>query len=122
MDLYGRLRTRRVLHLAWTQVRRSGRSSESKQTQEQIRQFDASWLTRLEVIRSRLKDKTFDFAGEVGITPLKKKSGGLRPIVLAPIANRVVRRAILDVLQGYGDEATPTRYRWIGVPSVRDCC
>jgi hypothetical protein len=39
--------------------------------------------------------------------------------VLAPIQNRIVRRAILEVLQGYGSINDVPRRRWDGVPEVR---
>jgi hypothetical protein len=39
---------------------------------------------------------------------------------LAPIENRIVRRAILDVLQGYGEPEDPTRCRWAGVPAIKE--
>jgi hypothetical protein len=39
-------------------------------------------------------------------------------LVLAPIENRIVRRAILEVLQGYGDDGAPARSKWSGIPSI----
>jgi hypothetical protein len=53
--------------------------------------------------------------------PLSKGRGksGFRPIVLAPIENRIARRAILEVLQGYGAANDAPRRRWDGIPEVR---
>ena len=121
MDLYTRLRTRAVLHSAWAVVKSSGLSSDSENTKHDTRQFDANWLNNLENIRHRLKQGTFAFTGERGVTPPKGKGKtAVRPIVVAPIASRVVRRAILEVLQGYGEKADNPRHRWAGVPAVRE--
>ena len=66
------------------------------------------------------RDCTFEFGGERGITlPKGKGKPGRRPLVLAPVENRIVRRAILEVLQGYGDAAPGPSKRWAGVPAVR---
>ncbi len=121
MELYTRLRTRAVLHNAWAQVKSSGLSSDSEHTKHDTRQFDANWLNNLENIRHRLKQGTIAFTGERGVTPPKGKGkSAVRPLVVAPIANRVVRRAILEVLQGYGEETDKPRRRWAGVPAVRE--
>ncbi len=121
MDLNYRLRTRSVLHGAWALVRSSGLSSDSENTRHDIRQFDANWLNNLGNIRHRLKQGTFVFTGERGVTPPKEKGKtAVRPLVVAPIASRVVRRAILEVLQGYGEKADNPRHRWAGVPAVRE--
>jgi len=121
VDLYTRLRTRRVLHRAWAQVRSSGLSSDSENTKHDTRQFEANWLNNLENIARQLKNDAFAFTGEKGVTPSKGKGKrGVRPLVVAPIANRIVRRAILDVLQGDGETSDNPRHRWAGVPAVRE--
>ena len=120
MDLYARLRSRTVLHRAWAKVRASGLTSDSENTRRITLQFDENWLRNLERIARDLKDYRFEFAGEVGIAPPKRKGKmGVRPLVLAPIRNRVVRRAILEVLQGYGGAEDISRRRWKGVPAIR---
>jgi RNA-directed DNA polymerase len=121
VELYARLRSRAVLHGAWAKVRSSGLNSVSERTAREIRQFDVHSLRNLDKIRDKLKRGAFLFEGEQGIT-LRKGKGkiGLRPLVLAPIANRVVRRGILDVLQGYGDESSIPRHRWNGISAVRN--
>ena len=83
-------------------------------------QFDETWVSNLERIARRLRDRKFLFSGERGITlPKGKGKKGVRPLVLAPIDNRVVRRAILEVLQGYGSTRARGR-RWLqGVPAIR---
>ncbi len=121
VDLCVRLRSRQVLHRAWFAVRTSGLNSASVQTNRKIKSFDENWVSNLDKIARRLKAGTFDFVDEIGIAPPKGKGKqGRRPIVLAPIENRVVRRAILEVLQGYGDAASKPRNRWPGMPAIRD--
>ena len=122
MDLYKRLRTREVLHPAWHKVRESGyKPSSSEKTRNLVRQFDANWLRNLERIRAKLKDQSFSFTGETGVlVPKGKGKFGVRPLVIAPIENRIVRRGILEVLQGYGANSEHRQRRWPGVPAVRE--
>jgi RNA-directed DNA polymerase len=117
---YKRLRTRDVLRAAWRKVRGNGLSSESSQAKQDTLQFEKDWPSRLDRIQQQLKRGEFHFSGEKGV-PISKGRGktGVRPIVLAPIANRVVRRAILEVLQGYGTLSDPPRRRWEGLAQVR---
>lgn len=120
VSLYERLRTGTVLRAAWSKVRTSGLNSESSQTRQHTRRFDTDWPTGLARIQRRLQRGEFTFDGEVGVPISKGRAkSGLRPIVLAPIENRIVRRAILEVLQGYGAVDAPRRRRWEGVPEVR---
>jgi hypothetical protein len=118
--LYKRLRTRGILHRAWHQVRSSGITSGSEKTKRAILSFDANWIREVEKIADQLRDERFTFAGEIGHTPPKGKGKiGIRPIVVAPIANRIVRRAILDVLQGE-DLSDEVKGRWPGIPAIID--
>lgn len=121
MDVYTRVRSRAVLHRAWGKVKSGGQCSTSENTKRLIREFDADWLNNLERIRHQLKQRTFTFVGERGIAPPKGKGKtGVRPLVMAPIANRVVRRAILEVLQGYGEATDKPRRQWAGVACVQE--
>jgi retron-type reverse transcriptase len=118
-ELCLRLRSRQVLHRAWAAVRSSGLASPSIETNRSIRKFDESWITNLERLSGKLRDGKFNFDGEKGIpVPKGKGKSGFRPLVLAPIENRIVRRAILEVLQGYGEDRAPARNRWSGIPSI----
>lgn len=121
MDLYERVRSRAVLHRAWGAVRSSGISSDSERTRADIRRFEANSLANLERIADQLRSGKFKFEGDKGITPPKGRGKpGVRPIVLAPIENRIVRRALLEVLQGYGDNTDSPRRRWKGVRAIRE--
>ena len=108
-----------MLHRSWAAVKQSGLSSPSATTVSAIKSYDESWLNNVEQISKRLRNGTFAFGGEQGITIPKGKGKGFRPVVMAPIDNRVVRRAILEVLQGFGSSTSPSRKRWPGVPAVK---
>ncbi len=109
-----------MLHRAWASVRRSGFSSTSIETKNSIKRFEKNWINNVERIAAKLRANTFEFEGERGIAPSKGKGKqGRRPIVLAPIENRVVRRAILEVLQGYGCHDGGARNKWQGVAAIK---
>lgn len=122
MDLHRRVRSRAVLHRAWAKVKESGLSSDSERTVRETRSFEENWLNGLERIRVQLKAGSFKFSGEKGITPPKGKGkAGVRPLVLTPVPNRIVRRAVLEVLQGFGLEKQDRPHkRWVGVPAIRE--
>ncbi|XSC43790.1 reverse transcriptase domain-containing protein [Bradyrhizobium sp. RDT10] len=100
-------------------MKESGLSSPSDATVRAIKSYDEKWLSNLEQVTKRLRNGTFRFNAEQGITVPKGKGKGLRPIVMAPINNRIVRRAILEVLQGFGSDSAPLQKRWSGVPAVK---
>ena len=119
-DLCLKLRSREVLHRSWAAVKASGLSSPSEATVKAINNFDDSWVAKLERLHKRLREGKFAFVGERGVTvPKSKGQVGYRPLVVAPIENRIVRRAILEVLQGYGNENSASRKRWAGISAVR---
>lgn len=120
MTPYERVRLTVVLHSAWAKVRASGLASKSESIKGDTLAFDADWLNNINKIYRHLQRETFRFDEEHGITPPKGKGkSGLRPMVIGSIPNRIVRRAILDVLQGYGSLVDHPRKRWAGIPAVR---
>src|SRR5690349_18397464 len=100
IDLSRLVRSRSVLQRSWGVVRSSGLNSGSEETQRKTKEFDANSLNNIERIIKKLRSGTFRFENEIGVAP-RKASGkpGRRPLVVAPIENRIVRRAILEVLQ-----------------------
>lgn len=112
-DLCKRLRSRDVLHRAWRVVRESGLSSLSSETERNTKSFDESSASNLERLADQLRQRRFKFENEIGkALPKGPGKSGRRPLVVAPIANRIVRRAILDILQGYGQDSPNPRRRW----------
>jgi hypothetical protein len=88
-----------VLLTAWHAIRRNGETSTSRRTREEVKEFGAELPRRLRSLQERLRKAPYQFAKQVGVTPEKAKGKGKRPLVVAPLADRIVQRAILDVLQ-----------------------
>ncbi len=99
IDLALELRKRKTLHTAWHKVRSNGLSSSSNETKAQVKKFESNYLRNLESIYEQLSRGTFTFGAQYGVAEKKNKSSGsYRPIVIAPIENRIVQRALLDIL------------------------
>ncbi|SUS07999.1 Maturase [uncultured Defluviicoccus sp.] len=97
-DLYQRVRGRAYLNAAWRRVRENGLTSLSAETRDAIRVFDADAHKGLRRIQDQLREHRFIFAPQTGVA--KPRPGKRpRPIVIAAVENRIVQRAILDVLQ-----------------------
>jgi RNA-directed DNA polymerase len=96
-----RLRETQTLLAAWHAIRRNGETSTSRQTREEVRKFGADLPRQLRRLQERLRPP-YAFAKQYGATPFKDKSKpekGKRPLVIAPLPDRIVQRAILNVLQ-----------------------
>ncbi|MGY4309000.1 RNA-directed DNA polymerase [Bradyrhizobium sp. USDA 4369] len=113
------VRSRALLQRSWSIVRASGLNSLSEETVRKTKEFDANSLNHIERIAKKLRNGKFSFSDEIGVAPLKRSGNGRRPIVVAPIENRVVRRAILEVLQGYELISDEKRRNFHGVDAIR---
>ncbi len=87
----------RTLEKAWRKVRSRGLISASKDIRAEVIEFDLQPNHHLRSIQATLVAGTFKFAPQVGVAK-KRKGKTPRPIVVAPIRNRIIQRAILDVL------------------------
>jgi hypothetical protein len=99
LSLAARVRSLDMLLHAWHAIRRNGETSRSRKTREEIKKFGAELPRKLRRIQERLRQPPYKFARQLGATPQKAKGKGKRPLVIAPIEDRIVQRAILDVLQ-----------------------
>lgn len=101
------------LHSAWTKVKSSALSSTSVTIQNEAKDFESRLPKSLFEIQRALSKKTFTFKQQTGVAKTKA-NGNSRPIVLSPIPNRIVQRALLDALSRikFVKEtlATPTSY------------
>jgi hypothetical protein len=88
-----------VLLQAWHAIRKNGETSRSQKTREETKKFGAELPRQLRKIQERLRAAPYQFARQIGATPEKAKGKGKRPLVISPIEDRIVQRAILDVLQ-----------------------
>jgi len=95
--LYNEIRKVNVLEAAWKKVRQKGLMSASDEIRAEVLEFDKSPSTNLKSISGKLSKNSFKFSQQTGIA--KKRPGkSSRPLVIAPLQNRIVQRAILDVL------------------------
>jgi RNA-directed DNA polymerase len=92
------LRKRDTLNAAWRRIRAHGLRSPSSQTRAEILNFEKHELRNLRRIQDDLLRGRFQFARQVGLR-IQRPNKGPRPIVLAAVKNRIVQRALLDVLQ-----------------------
>jgi RNA-directed DNA polymerase len=118
VDLAKLVRTGRNLERAWRHVEMRAHSSNDKDTQTALAKIRENPSRAIRDIQRGLTKGAFEFQPQKGV--LKKRSGGKRPrpIVVAPIVNRIVQRAILDICQS----DNPSVRRGLGnVPAVIDC-
>lgn len=96
--LYDALKQQHTLFQAWRHIRSNGTSSKSQDTRNAIAQFDLDPVRNIRSLQSKLSNDIFAFDHQIGILKDKGK-GRKRGIVLASVRNRIVERALLDVLQ-----------------------
>ena len=87
-----------ALHKAWRRIRSNGLRSKADETRQAIEDFERTTNRNISRIQSRLRSGEFKFDPQKGVLKTKS-SGGKRGIVMASVHNRVVERALLDVLQ-----------------------
>ncbi|MDX8465407.1 reverse transcriptase domain-containing protein [Mesorhizobium sp. VK23B] len=88
-----------VLVAAWHAIRRNAETSQQEKTKLQARKFGENLPANLRQLQERLR-LGYRFDKAYGATPPKGPGKpGKRPIVVAPLEDRIVQRAILDVLQ-----------------------
>lgn len=98
-SLCRRVRSTRVLVRAWHAIRRNAETSRQEATKNHAKLYGEDLPKNLRTLQTRLK-AGYRFAQAYGATPLKGAGkAGKRPIVVAPLEDRIVQRAILDVLQ-----------------------
>jgi RNA-directed DNA polymerase len=97
-DLCHHVRRQGNLWGAWQSVRKRALASRDKDTQRDARNFDRSPSKHIRALHEALRYGHFRFVHQRGVLKFKKGSEP-RPIVVSPVRNRLVQRAILDVLQ-----------------------
>jgi len=78
----------------------NGQKSMLRETQDQVKSFDSESEKNISIIQSQLRSREYKFSAARGVLQ-KKKNKKPRPIVMAPVKDRVVQRAILQVLQDH---------------------
>lgn len=100
-NLYDQVRKRRLLDRAWRKVLENGLTSKSDITRREVKEFALDADRHLGRITRQLFERRFEFAPSKGILAAKPGKTSKRPIVMSPISNRIVQRAILDTLQSF---------------------
>ncbi|MEQ8408080.1 MAG: reverse transcriptase/maturase family protein [Gammaproteobacteria bacterium] len=95
--LYQQVRSANTLRKSWAKVNRNALSSPNSKAREEARLFGTSIDRHLSRIARQLRYEKFKFGESYGALG-KKSSGKNRPIVVAPLENRIVQRAILETL------------------------
>lgn len=86
------------LRKAWGVVRSNAISSLSNSIRQQALEYDTEIDKHLGRIQRQIRESRFKFQPGFGVAK-EVKPGKKRPIVIPPIDNRIVQRAILQVLQ-----------------------
>lgn len=97
-DLYPRICKPSVIKNAARTVLEKALKSSSEEIRNDAVGFKENFDGNVKKILKKLKEKTFQFEKSKGV-PIKREGKTPRPIVISSLEDRVVRRAILDVLQ-----------------------
>lgn len=83
---------------AWISIRSKAIQSPNRKTAQDARRIDQNPQGTLRRIQEELRSGVFEFAPQKGV--LKRRDGKKpRPLVISPVVNRIVQRAILDTIQ-----------------------
>jgi RNA-directed DNA polymerase len=97
--LLRQVRQRRRLDAAWRSVRANSQSSQSSDVKDEIARFEEDPSSKLASLQQRLARNRFEFSPARGVAIPKPGKKDIRPIVIAQVEDRIVQRALLDVLQ-----------------------
>lgn len=90
---------RRRLDTAWRSVRANSKSSQSNDVKMEIDRFEEDPSSKIGSLQQRLSRGRFEFSPARGVAIPKSGKKDIRPVVIAPVEDRIVQRALLDVLQ-----------------------
>ena len=87
-----------TLWSAWIAVRSKALHSRNKETASDARRVEQNPIGVLRALHESLRHGSFEFSLQKGVVK-ERKGKKPRPLVVAPVPNRIVHRAILDTLQ-----------------------
>ncbi|MEQ9586538.1 MAG: reverse transcriptase domain-containing protein [Parvibaculaceae bacterium] len=97
------MRSEQNLFSAWRHVKRSALNSSNNEIRGQAAEFEHRHQTHIATIGRQLRERRFEFDAVTGVLKDKKQrlaqNKDPRPIAVATLGNRLVQRAILQVLQ-----------------------
>jgi RNA-directed DNA polymerase len=94
-----KLRTNAVLWQAWNNVAPRVLSSKDREIKKAAQRFSHDPHGSIRRLQEQLRGGTFQFAPQRGVLRTRASGKLPRPIVAAPMLNRIVQRAILDICQ-----------------------
>jgi retron-type reverse transcriptase len=97
-EIFHDLTRQKSLELAWLKVKRKADVSPSPQTRREANDFASEGHSSIVSLQQRLIRGSFRFSPQKGVR-MKRPNRNFRPLVLAPNENRIVSRAVLDILQ-----------------------
>lgn len=89
---------RKILWKAWGHIKTNAKRSSSSDTRREIDEYSANIDTNILSLQQRLIRNSFVFRPAMGAPVLKKDKRNYRPIVISPVENKIVQRAILEVI------------------------
>lgn len=113
MSLFQQLRQTKVLEAAARHVCAKSRNSRSPEIRRETQEFEARLPTNIRRLQEKLRSGDFQFGKQV-VVKLPRPGKSDRLILVAPLPDRLVHRAILTVLQG------DPGLELAGVPLVRE--
>jgi hypothetical protein len=96
--LYNNVKSLRVLEKSFKKVREHASKSPSRETRQALAEFEKDLFDSLRKLQKRLGQRDFEFYPQRGIAKRKNNSSDYRPLVVAPFEDRIIQRAILEVL------------------------
>lgn len=100
-SLFREVRKRIVLWQAWSVIQQNGLQSKSEETRNDVKNFAANARKNIYALQRQLADPNHKFQPALGIAAKKPGKSSKRPIVISAIGDRIIQRAILDVLQSH---------------------
>jgi RNA-directed DNA polymerase len=102
--LFQEITSRRALNRAWITVRPRAIRSSDVATRTAAELFGQQLDRSIRLLQTELRSQTFEFAPQRGVLKRSRAAPGgqqkaPRPIVVAPVRNRIVQRALLDTCQ-----------------------
>jgi len=120
---YDQVAYRQNLFSSWRKVYSNGLSSKSIKSVKEIKAFDQNIDAHIKKIKKDLNNHKFVFQPSFGHKAPKKD--GFRPLVISPLPNRIVQRAVLNKLSKHPSvkehfSNVPYSYGGIKGKSVKD--
>jgi retron-type reverse transcriptase len=125
MHLIKEVRKSATLHQAWFSIRDNARSSKSAKTKSEVREFEQALPLRIRSLQDKLR-RGYEFQPSLGVLIPKPSGAGDRGLVVSPLPDRIVQRALLDVLHRHDSDTIqsiiecPTSFGGIPGRGVQD--